>query len=50
MTEVKDRSEAGWKSLGGVIDEIEAVLAPYFLGLVWLITLAGWLALWWKLA
>jgi hypothetical protein len=27
--------------LGQVIDEIEAVLAPYFLGLVWF-------ALWWK--
>jgi hypothetical protein len=49
-TEVKEHSEAGWKSLGRVIDEIEAVLAPYFLGLVGLITLAGWLALWWKLA
>jgi hypothetical protein len=32
-----------------LIDGIEAALAPYFLLIVCVITIAGFIALWWKL-
>jgi hypothetical protein len=35
--------------LGELIDDIEAALAPYFLLIVCLISIAGFIALWWKL-